>query len=884
MKVGRQVVKYLLVVIVALGITIAATSCGFFGGNEKPIRPTNNISDNQISADKDETAIGEKDEAAVDNETEGSFDEKEENYGGITSEKGDEVVDVPTKEDSGTNTVVPSNPNADNVVEDEGEKAYKDGMELTVNEYGGYTVTDYDGKAASIAIPETYNGKTITKIGAWAFKDCTGITSVSVPSGVTVIDTGAFYGCSSLNKLTVAAANKVYRSEGNCIISIVTQELMIGCKGSVIPEKNVKSIANYAFYGCTGLENINIPQNITEIGVSSFEDCVSLTEITFPETLTEIKSSAFERCEALESITFTSKEKSKSAVIGSSAFEGCESLNSIVFNNAVEKIGIQAFYDCTSLVEVTVPDAVKEIGESAFGGCVSLENITVPFVGKNNYENYHNLGYIFKIRKNSDSSGSVPSSLKTVKVSNGKEKVTLFNDSFGNCSDINEIIIGEGVESIDYHAFYNCKSLQKITISGTDLTTIRGKAFEDCISLTSFELPACVTELEPTAFYRCDKLVTLTAAEGNEKYSSEENCIIETETKKIVAGCEGSVIPASVISIGESAFEGCNFAEITIPSNIVEIGNSAFSGCGNLEKVNLSKGLETIGGSAFSYAAITSIEIPASVTSIGYGAFSECNELASVTLNEGLETIGDYAFYSTAITSIEIPASVTSIGNDAFYECNELTSVTLNEGLETIGGYAFYSTAITSIEIPASVTSIGYGAFSECNELTSVTLNEGLETIGGSAFSYAAITSIEIPASVTSIGYNAFYGCNELTSVTLNEGLKTIGSYAFYSTAVTSIKIPSSVTSIGYDAFGNCETVENITVPFVGGGAENKYIGYIFGAESYEENASTIPEVLTSVTVLGGEIADNAFYGCGGITSVTLSENITAIGENAFKG
>ena len=400
MKVGRQVVKYLLVVIVALGITIAATSCGFFGGNEKPIRPTNNISDNQISADKDETAIGEKDEAAVDNETEGSFEWEEENYGGITSGNDDETVNVPQKEDGGEDAVVPSTPNADNVVEDEGAKAYKDGMELTVNEYGGYTVTDYDGKAASIAIPETYNGKTITKIGAWAFKDCTGITSVSVPSGVTVIDTGAFYGCSSLNELTVAAGNKVYRSEGNCIISIVTQELMIGCKGSVIPEKNVKSIANYAFYGCTGLENINIPQNITEIGVSSFEDCVSLTEITFPETLTEIKSSAFERCEALESITFTSKEKSKSAVIGSSAFEGCESLNSIVFNNAVEKIGIQAFYDCTSLVEVTVPDAVKEIGESAFGGCVSLENITVPFVGKNNYENYHNLGYIFKIRKN----------------------------------------------------------------------------------------------------------------------------------------------------------------------------------------------------------------------------------------------------------------------------------------------------------------------------------------------------------------------------------------------------------------------------------------------------------------------------------------------------
>ena len=670
MKVGRQVVKYLLVVIVALGITIAATSCGFFGENEMPIRPTNNNSDNQISADKDETAIGEKDEAAVDNETEGSFEVEEENYGGITSGNDDETVNVPEKEDGGEDTVVPSTPNADNVVEDEGAKAYKDGMELTVNEYGGYTVTDYDGKAASIAIPETYNGKTITRISAWAFKDCTGITSVSVPSGVTVIDTGAFYGCSSLNELTVAAGNKVYRSEGNCIISIVTQELMIGCKGSVIPEKNVKSIANYAFYGCTGLENINIPQNITEIGVSSFEDCVSLTEITFPETLTEIKSSAFERCEALESITFTSKEKSKSAVIGSSAFEGCESLNSIVFNNAVEKIGIQAFYDCTSLVEVTVPDAVKEIGESAFGGCGSLEKITVPFVGKNNYENYHNenyhnLGYIFKIRKNSDSSGSVPSSLKTVTVSNEKEKVTLFKDSFGNCSNINEIIIGEGVESIDYHAFYNCESLQKITISGTELTTIRGKAFEDCISLTSFELPACVTELEPTAFYRCGNLVTLTAAEGNEKYRSEENCIIETETKKIIAGCEGSVIPASVTSIGESAFEGCSFAKITIPSNIVEIGNSAFSGCGNLEKVNLNEGLETIGTSAFeNCSALNTINIPATVTSIGDSAFSGCLLITEITIPESVNQIGNNAFSGcTALTEIHYAGTETNWAN-----------------------------------------------------------------------------------------------------------------------------------------------------------------------------------------------------------------------------
>jgi uncharacterized repeat protein (TIGR02543 family) len=286
------------------------------------------------------------------------------------------------------------------------------------------------------------------------------------------------------------------------------------------------------------------------------------------------------------------------------------------------------------------------------------------------------------------------------------------------------------------------------------------------------------------------------------------------------SGAGGGIsVPAAVNSlpvktIAVNVFKLKNtITSVDIPASVTSIGDSAFSTCTNLSAVTLHSGLKTIGKNAFyNNATLASVDIPASVTVIDNSAFSGCTSLSAVTLQSGLKTIGHSAFYHTSFTSVDIPASVTAIGDNAFSNCTSLSAVTLRSGLETIGNSAFYHTALTSVDIPASVTSIGDNAFSTCISLSAVTLRNGLKTIGEGAFYVAAFTNVDIPASVTVIGNNAFSACASLSAVTLHNGLQTIGDGAFYNTALTSVDIPASVTAIGSAAFLYCAGLTKATV------------------------------------------------------------------------
>ena len=276
--------------------------------------------------------------------------------------------------------------------------------------------------------------------------------------------------------------------------------------------------------------------------------------------------------------------------------------------------------------------------------------------------------------------------------------------------------------------------------------------------------------------------------------------------------------------IGSSAFQNTAITSIEIPASVTSIGGSAFKQCSSLASVTFATGSGqlSIGNSAFQETAVESIAIPASVTYIGTSAFLSCSVLASVTFAAGstLGSIGTFAFQNTAITSIEIPASVTSIGQQAFYQCSSLayvtfaagsdllaigngafqaigiTSITIPLKVTYIGTSAFQSTALDSITIPASVTEIGNAAFSECFDLASVTFatGSGLLTIGEFSFKAVAITSITIPASVTSIGRFAFFNITNLDTVTFATGsqLATIGTSIFRSSGLTTFSAPLS--------------------------------------------------------------------------------------------
>ena len=762
----------------------------------------------------------------------------------------------------------------------------------------GYSAFSGCASLKSITIPDG-----VTYIGANAFSGCTSLKSIIIPQSVTEIGKRVFDGCASLENIVVEKGNSVYHSAGNCLIETESKTLVAGCKNSVIPnDGSVTEIGDYAFGGCVSLKSISIPNCVTYIGDSAFSGCTSLKSIIIPQSVTEIDPWAFyDGCASLENIVVEKgnsvyhsagncliETESKTLVagcknsvipndgsvteIGDYAFGGCVSLKSISIPDGVTYIGECAFEGCVLLKSIIIPQSVTEIDSSAFYGCASLENIVVE---KGNSV-YHSAGNCL-----------IETESKTL---------------VAGCK--NSVIPNDGsVTEIGGYAFGGCVSLKSISIPD-GVTCIGERAFRECTSLKSITIPQSVTEIDGLVFYGCASLENIVVEKGNSVYHSAGNCLIETESKTLVAGCKNSVIPndGSVTEIGDYAFGGCvSLKSISIPHSVTCISDNAFTDCASLKYIDIPDSVTWIGQSAFACCTLLeTIIIPDSKIKIGKDAFfgTSCYEQdknwnngsfyignclisvekemsGSYEIRRGTTVIGDCAFSGCALLkSITIPGSVIEV-RYAFKDCASLESIIILDGVTEIGANTFnYCTSLKSIVIPDSVIKIGEAAFHGCKSLESITIPEGVTEIGANTFNYCtSLKSIVIPDSVIKIGEAAFEGCTSLESVTIPEGVTEIGANTFdYCTSLKNISIPDGITEIGGYTFCGCEVLESVVIP-------NSVIkideAAFKGCTSLE--SITIPEGVT-------EIGANAFNDCTSLKRIKIPDSVTKIGEAAFKG